>query len=99
VPPTAVLTQPADMAMFAAGQPIPVTVTASDHDGQVQRVEIWVQEADFFMSPKTLAASLTKAPFTFSIRDLPPGHYMLWAVAIDDGGESSQSLAIHVMVH
>ena len=52
----------------------------------VARVEFWVREADFFGSQAMLLATSRKAPFTAVLRDLKPGHYMVWAVAVDNGG-------------
>ena len=99
VPPAAELLQPLDRAELAAGKPISVQARASAHgDAKVKRIEIWIREAESFKSQPVRAATLERAPYTATIRDLKPGHYMLWAVAVDDRGNSSQSLPVHVMV-
>ncbi|HEY8020757.1 MAG TPA: tyrosinase family protein [Thermoanaerobaculia bacterium] len=99
VPPAVTLGRPLADAAFESGEEISVTAQASAHSGaKVVRVEFWIQEADFFMSKKELAASAKQAPYAASIRNLKPGHYMLWAVAVDDRGNTSQSLPVHVMV-
>jgi hypothetical protein len=99
VPPAVALGGPADGVAFKSSEVISVTARATAHPGAtVTRVEFWLKEADFFMSEQRLVASANKAPYTASIRDLEPGHYMLWAVAVDDRGNSSQSLPVHVTV-
>jgi hypothetical protein len=99
VPPAVTLGRPAENAVFAAGAPISFTARPSAHRGaKVTRVEFWVKEADFFLSQERLAATATQPPYEASIRDLEPGHYMLWAVAYDDRGESSQSFPVHLTV-
>jgi hypothetical protein len=98
-PPTVSLTQPREGSRSKAGEKIVVTAEASDRGGSVARVEFWVREADFFMSESKRTAVATKPPFAATIKELPPGHYMLWAVAVDNLGLESQSVPIHIMVH
>jgi Common central domain of tyrosinase/Bacterial Ig domain len=99
VPPAVTLGGPVNGVAFKASEAIVVTAQATAHPGAtVQRVEFWIKEADFFLSKEELAASAEKAPYTASIRNLKPGHYMLWAVAVDDRGNRSQSLPVHVAV-
>jgi hypothetical protein len=97
VPPAANLLAPADRASFKTGEAIEARVEAADRDGKVARVEFWIQEGNFFGSRPQLIASDTTAPFTATLpTDLPPGHYMVWAVAIDDHGEESPSMMVHI---
>jgi hypothetical protein len=98
VPPEVNLTRPLDGTAVRAGQPISVSAQASDRGGTVKRVEFWVREADFFMSQSRLAATATTAPYKASIGDLRPGHYMLWAVAVDDRDGTSQSMPVHIAI-
>jgi Common central domain of tyrosinase/Bacterial Ig domain len=99
VPPVANLLAPADAASFPAGTPIEARVDASDRDGKVARVEFWIQEGNFFGSTPKLVTSDTTAPFTAALpTDLPPGHYMVWAVAVDDRGEESPSMMVHIAI-
>lgn len=99
VPPVARLLAPADAASFPAGTAIEARVDAADRDGKVARVEFWIQEGNFFGSRPELVASDTTAPFTASLpSSLAPGHYMVWAVAIDDRGEESPSMMVHISV-
>ena len=61
------------------------------------RSECWVREMELFTAPNSLAATQTTPP-TDSIKDLKPGHYMIWAVAVSDHGATSQPLPVHVTV-
>jgi hypothetical protein len=98
VPPTAVLAEPVEAASFKVGDPIPLAAQASDLSGQVARVEFWAWEMSSFMAPKQLLAQDSSAPYRTSARLTAPGHYMLWAVAVDAQGGTSQSLPVHVHV-
>lgn len=33
-----------------------------------------------------------------ALKDLKPGHYMLWAIAVNDRGGSTQSYPVHIMI-
>jgi len=98
VPPQVTLTRPAAGAAVKGGQPVTVSAQASDRGGRVKRVEFWVREADLFMSQNRLAATARTAPYTASFKGLTPGHYMVWAVAVDDRDSASQSIPVHVRV-
>jgi hypothetical protein len=99
IPPAANLLAPADRASFRTGETIVARVDAADRDGKVARVEFWLFEGDFINSLPKLIASDTSAPFTATLpTDLPPGHHMVWAVAIDDRGEESPSLMSHISI-
>jgi hypothetical protein len=98
VPPAAELIGPRDGAAFKAGEPIPVSAQASTRGGKVERVEFWVREADFFMSQNRLVATSKTPPYRALIKDLKPGHYMVWAVAVNDHNATSQSMPVHVAI-
>ena len=98
VPPVVELLQPMEGAAVKGNKPISASAEASDRNGTVDRVEFWVREADFFMSQSILAATATTPPYTASISGLKPGEYMLWAVAVNDGGGSTQSTPVHISV-
>lgn len=98
VPPVVLLTQPRDEAMFAVGADITVTANASDTSDGIKQVEFFVREADFFMSPTNSigVGRRSGSTHTVSLKLSTPGHYMVWAVATDDRGATSQSNPIHV---
>jgi hypothetical protein len=62
-------------------------------------VEFWVKDMATFVSPSILVATVTTPPYTASIKDLKPGHYMLWAIAVNDRGGSTQSFLEHIMIN
>lgn len=98
VPPIVLLTQPGDEARFAVGENITVAADASDATDGIKQVEFFVREAEFFMSPTTSIGigKRSGSTHTVSLKLLTPGHYMVWAVATDDRGATSQSNPIHV---
>jgi hypothetical protein len=81
------------------GTTISVSAEASDRNGKIARVEFWVKDMATFTSPSIRAATVTTAPYSASIRDLKPGHYMLWAIAVNDRGGTTQSVPTHFMIN
>ena len=98
VPPIVRLTQPGANSMFAVGANIKVAANASDLSDDIKQVEFFVKEAKFFMSPTNLIGNGTRSgsTYTVSLKLLTPGKYMVWAVAMDERGETSQSNLIHI---
>lgn len=80
------------------GAAISVSAEASDRNGKIARVEFWVKDMATFMSPSILVATVTNPPYTASIKELKPGHYMVWAIAVNDRGGSTQSFPAHIMI-
>jgi hypothetical protein len=76
-----------------------VSAEASDRNGKIARVEFWVKDMATFVSPSILVATVTTPPYTASIKDLKPGHYMLWAIAVNDRGGTTQSFPAHIMIN
>lgn len=101
VPPTAQLIQPTDGAMFRVGDSIILAATASDPNDTIKQVDFYVKEADLFTSQEKLIGSGTRSgsTYTISLKGLEMGHYMVWAVATDDRGATSQSMPIHIGIH
>lgn len=98
LPPTALLTAPADQAMFRVGDPIAVQAEASDPDGKVARVDFYLSSMAIFADP-VIIASVRKPPYAAKLKSPGEGMWMLSAVAVDDKGVQSQSVPIHFMVH
>ena len=98
VPPVVLLTSPSNEAMFAVGADITVTANASDATDGIKQVEFFVREGNFFLSPDKAIGVGTRSgsTYTVSLKGLMPGHYMVWAVATDDRGATSQSNPIHI---
>ncbi|MBV9211191.1 MAG: hypothetical protein JOZ52_11205, partial [Acidobacteria bacterium] len=101
VPPKAELIQPGEGAMFHVGESITVAATASDPNDGIKQVDFYVREAESFLSTDQLIGSGTRSgsTYTITLKGLDKGHYMVWAVAVDDRGASSQSLPIHIGIH
>src|ERR1043166_7911968 len=89
------LIEPRSNAVVSEGKPISVSAEASDRNGKIARVEFWVKDMVTFMSPAIRMPTVTPPPYTASIKDLKPGHYMLAATAINDRGGTTQSFHAH----
>lgn len=91
-PPTVTLTAPAADAVFNLGDTITCEATASDDDGQIDRVE-------FFADGNNLIGSDTTSPYTATWSDASSGNYTLTAVAYDDDGEATTSTTVNISVN
>ncbi|MBO9703726.1 MAG: cellulase family glycosylhydrolase [Sporocytophaga sp.] len=89
--PTVSITAPANSATFAAGASITLTASASDADGQISKVE--------FYNGTTLLGSSTTSPYTYTWTGVAAGTYTITAKATDNGGSSTVSTAITVVVN
>jgi hypothetical protein len=85
-------------AEVKAGKRISFSAAASQRNGTIARVEFWVKDMATFTSPAMLIATVTTPPYTASTKDLKPGHYMFWAIAVNDRGGSTQSIPGHIMI-
>ncbi len=92
------LIEPRSSTAVTEGKAISVSAEASDRNGKIARVEFWVKDMATFVSPSILVATVTTPPYTASIKDLKPGHYMLWAIAVNDHGGTTQSFPSHIMI-
>jgi hypothetical protein len=99
IPPSVSFTQPSEGTMFNVGEAISVSAEASDPDGKISRVEFYLQRMLMFDDPATLVGIAESAPYEISLKDIPPGDYMLTALAMDDGGIYGQAIPIMIMVH
>ena len=89
-PPTISITSPVDeQNLFVPGN-LPITVSASDAEGLVKKVE-------FFRDGTKLGES-TNVPFDFTWSGASPGIYTLTARATDDAGVTADSAPISVFV-
>jgi hypothetical protein len=92
------LIEPRLSAAIAEGKAIFVSAEASDRNGKIAQVEFWVKDMATFVAPSIRVATVTSPPYTASIKDLKPGHYMLWAIAVNDRGGTTQSFPAHIMI-
>jgi hypothetical protein len=90
-PPTAVqFTSPASGAVFNAPANIPLAATATDPDGNIERVD--------YVLGSAIIGSAATPPFNYAWTNVPVGSYALKAVATDAGGLSIASAVRQVVV-
>ncbi|MGI8672576.1 MAG: S8 family serine peptidase, partial [Luteitalea sp.] len=90
VPPAVSITTPVNGATFTAPATLQVSVSASDADGVVGRVDLYVDGA--------LRGSASVAPYSFALSNVPRGVFGLTATAVDDRGAVTTSAAVAVNV-
>jgi hypothetical protein len=93
------LIEPRSSNVVTEGTAISLSAEASDRNGKIARVEFWVKDMATFVSPSKLVAKVTTPPYRASIEELKPGHYMVWAIAVNDRGGSTQSFPAHIMIN
>jgi hypothetical protein len=91
VPPNTSLTAPAAGQAFFAGQPVPLTATASDSDGAVSKVE-------FIVDGFTIGA-IASPPFTQTWTAGAVGNHLLQARATDNVGAVTNSPPVSIIVN
>ncbi|MBE0676789.1 MAG: T9SS type A sorting domain-containing protein [Bacteroidales bacterium] len=84
------IASPTKGSSFTAPATVTVDVNASDPDGSITKVELYNGTVKLYEK--------SAAPFSFTIKDLPPGSYELKAVATDNlkASSTSSSLALTV---
>jgi len=98
VPPTVKLLEPQLRAAAGAARGVTVAAEATDRLGKIARVEFWVKDMATFTAPNIRAATVSRPPYRALLTDLKPGHYMLWAFAVNDHGVTSQSFPAHLVI-
>jgi hypothetical protein len=97
LPPIVTMANPPHESMYFEGEPIPVSADAMDHGGSIQRVDFYHKaHMASFNEPEVLIGTLTSAPWSVTLSNVPPEHYYLYAVATDNDGTTS--VAVPVMV-
>ncbi|WP_051964824.1 Ig-like domain-containing protein, partial [Deinococcus misasensis] len=81
--PTVAISNPASNTNFASGATITVSATASDSDGTVAKVDLYVDGV--------LKQTKAAAPYTFSVAGLTNGSHTLKVVATDDKAATSEA--------
>jgi beta-glucanase (GH16 family) len=90
VPPTVSITAPSNNATFTAPATINISANAGDADGAVTKVE--------FYNGATLLGTDTSSPYNFNWTNVTAGSYSLSAKATDNGGLSTQTSVVNVVV-
>src|SRR5262245_24573668 len=88
-PPTVSITSPTNGASFTAPAIVPITANAADSDGTVTNVA--------FLDGNTLLGQTNQTPYTVTAT-LAAGSHGLTAVATDNGGLSTTSAVVSVIV-
>lgn len=88
--PSVSITSPANNASFTAPATITISVTASDADGSVTKVE--------FFNGATKLGEATAAPYSYTWSNVGNGTYTLTAKATDNGGATATSSGVAVVV-
>jgi uncharacterized protein (DUF1800 family) len=89
-PPKVSLKSPAGNAWFAQDAPVVLTVTASDPDGTVARVE--------YFANAIKVGEASSPPWSATWPEAAPGTWTLTAVATDDRGGTATSTAVGIFV-
>jgi len=102
-PPMARLVHPVDGQVFRSGSDVTLAAAAWDHDGSIKQVE-------FFEGTNSLGAvtqpwldpdlptRLLLPLYRLVWSNVPPGHFVLTAVATDNAGESGVSESVEIKV-
>ena len=90
IPPTVTLTSPVTGATYTAPAAITLTATAADSDGTVSKVE--------FYNGVTLLGTALTAPYSYNWSGVAAGSYSLTAMAYDNQGAVTTSVAATVTV-
>jgi hypothetical protein len=90
-PPWVTLTDPPPQSEFAAPATITLAASAQDFDGTVTNVA-------FYVGTNKLSQS-AGAPYSFTWNNPPIGHYLLTALATDNGGAKRSSTPVEVFVY
>jgi hypothetical protein len=92
------LLEPRVRTAAGAARGVMVAAEASDRLGKIARVEFWVKDMAAFTTPNIRAATALRPPYRALLTDLKPGHYMLWAFAVNNHGVTSQSFPAHFVI-
>lgn len=88
--PTINITSPANDQTFSEGATIHLEAAAADSDGRVTRVDFYAGTA--------LVSTKYKEPYSFSLKNQPPGNYIITAKATDNWGGVSASSPVNISV-
>jgi hypothetical protein len=91
--------KPEDGDIFVAPADIRLVALARDFDGYVKTVEFFEGTNSLGIVTNNPAVDpVVRPPFTLVWSNVPPGRYVLTAVATDNGGESTESKPVEIKV-
>ena len=89
--PTVAITSPAADTVFNTGTAITLVASAADPDGSVSKVE--------FFAGTTKLGEATSSPWTYAWQNAAAGSYQLTAIATDNLGAKTTSVAVPIRVN
>ena len=90
-PPTVSITSPANNATFTQSSNITINANATDADGTIASVE--------FYQGSTLIGTDNTAPYSIDWLNVPAGNYTISAKATDNGGLTTISALVNIVVN
>jgi len=97
-PPLVRIASPADGAVFRAPADIPICAKAFDPDGIVNTVEFFADRISLGVTTNRPVSTGSANPFCLVWSNVPPGRYVLTALATDNDGASTLSPPVKVAV-
>ncbi len=98
-PPTVSIVSPANGATFLAPANILISAYAADRDGQVATVEFFEGTNSLGIRTNYPPGSMRMDnPFVLQWSNVPPGNYVLTAIATDDRGATGRSEPVRIAV-
>lgn len=88
--PSVAITSPSNGVSYGQGEVVSVSVNASDADGTVSNVKLWVDG--------TIFATDNSAPYVFTLNNLSVGVHTLSAVATDNDNSTNTSSTVSVSI-
>ncbi len=98
LPPVVSMTAPLNMPMLPAGSPVQLAADAHDSDGEIVEVAFYVRTHGFGDPPRLVSVSKTP-PYTAVAQNLESGHYLAFAVAMDNQGATASALPVDFMIN
>ncbi len=84
------ITFPNDNAIFGSGTVVPVSISAQDSDGSIDKVKLFVDGIE--------VSELNNSPYTYSLSGLSIGTHSLYAKAYDNKDKSTVSSSITITI-
>jgi len=89
-PPSVFISSSTKGNSYVSPATVVINIEAFDIDGTISRVEL-------YNGTERVGVNVS-APYSFTLKDLPTGHYSITAVAFDNLGSSSTSSVLHIQV-
>jgi hypothetical protein len=89
--PTVSITSPVNGSAYGVGTPLKIAASAADSDGTIASVQ-------FLVNGVVQGAAVIKSPYTTDWTPASPGNYVLTAIATDNSGNQTTSVAINVSI-